>query len=70
MIPNPHELPHAMLRKTIVLLIIAGLSALARFINRKYDSVELDKIVYTLLALTFSYFIFRFLYFYAREFSF
>lgn len=50
-----------MLRKTIVLLIIAGLSALARFINRKYDSVELDKIVYTLLALTFSYFIFRFL---------
>jgi small-conductance mechanosensitive channel len=60
MMLNQYKIPYAMLRKIIVLLIIAGLSALAWFLNLKYDNVELDKLVYTLLALTISYFIFRF----------
>ena len=51
----------AMLRKIVVLLIIAGLSTLAWFLNLKYGNVELDKLVYTLLALSVSYFVFRFL---------
>ena len=50
-----------MLRKIIVLLLIVGLSALAWFLNLKYGNVELDKLVYTLLAISVSYFVFHFL---------
>ncbi len=49
-----------MLRRLINLLILAALTFSAWYINLTYQDVDLDKLFYTLVAITVSYFVFKF----------